>query len=94
MPPPYAPWLFGQTLASKFTSMGWFQGSGVNLPQMSFPLFDGSNPKLWKSRCETYFDYYVVPMEMWIRVVVMHFQGSALYWLQSMEARTKDMSWN
>jgi hypothetical protein len=30
---------------------------------------------------------------MWIRIVVMHFEGSALFWLQSVEDRLKHMSW-
>jgi hypothetical protein len=78
---------------SQFASVNWSQGSGVNLPPMNFPVFYGSNPKLWKSRCETYFEYYAIPVEMWIRMAVMHFEGSALYWLQSMEARTREMNW-
>jgi hypothetical protein len=90
---PYAPWLFGQSPMSQFASLNWSQGFGGNLPQMSFPVFDGSNPKLWRSRCETYFEYYVVPVEMWIRLATMHFEGPALFWLQSMEGRTREMNW-
>jgi hypothetical protein len=26
------------------------------LPKMNFSKFEGENPKLWKSRCESYFD--------------------------------------
>jgi hypothetical protein len=46
---------------------------------MHFPVFDGSNPKLWRSRYETYFKFYVVPHDMWIKLVVTHFQGLALF---------------
>jgi hypothetical protein len=46
--------------------MNWSQGPGTSMPQMNFPVFDGSNPKLWRNRCETYFEFYVVPSEMWI----------------------------
>jgi hypothetical protein len=43
------------------------------MPTMSFPNFDRSNPKLWKQQCETYFEFYSVPVEMWVRVSTMHF---------------------
>jgi hypothetical protein len=60
---------------------------------MNFPGFDGSNPKLWKHRCEIYFDYYFVPVQRWVRMVVMHFEGSAQYWVQAMESRVREMNW-
>jgi hypothetical protein len=91
-PNPYAPWL-SQSPMSQFASPNWSQGFGGNLAQMSFLVFDGSNPKLWRSRCETYFEYHVVPVEMWIRLATMHFEGPALFWLQSMEGRTREMNW-
>jgi hypothetical protein len=60
---------------------------------MYFPMFGGFNPKLWKSRCETYFEYCAVLVDMWIKIAVMHFEGCALCWLQSMEARTRNLNW-
>jgi hypothetical protein len=30
------------------------------LPKMHFPKFEGENPKLWQSRCESYFNMYEV----------------------------------
>jgi hypothetical protein len=92
-PNPHAPWLFGQPSLSPFASPTWSQGLGGNMPPMNFPVFDGSNPKLWKNQCETYFEYYAVLVEMWIRLAIMHFEGSALFWLESMEGRTREMNW-
>jgi hypothetical protein len=34
-------------------SQGW-------LPKLQFPVFNGEDPQLWRSRCETYFDIYGV----------------------------------
>jgi hypothetical protein len=31
------------------------------MPQIDFPKFSGTNPKLWIRQCETYFDLYHVP---------------------------------
>jgi hypothetical protein len=72
---------------------GWSHGSGSRMPGINFTVFDGSNPKLWKHRCETYFEFYFVPMERWIGLATMHFEGSALFWLQSIESRIREMNW-
>jgi hypothetical protein len=71
----------------------WSQGSGPLVPNMSFPTFDCSNPKLWKHRCETYFDFYAVDRDMWIRFAIMYFEGPAVFWLQSMEHHIRSMNW-
>ena len=55
------------------------------LPKLNFADFDGSNPKLWISRTENYFDMYSVPSEMWIRVAGHYCKGPAARWLQSVE---------
>jgi hypothetical protein len=57
----------------------WSQMSGPTIPNMSFPVFDGTNPKLWKHRCETYFEFYAVPVEVWVRMATMYFEGSAVF---------------
>jgi hypothetical protein len=28
------------------------------LPKLQFPVFNGDEPQLWRSRCENYFDMY------------------------------------
>jgi hypothetical protein len=63
------------------------------MPNMNFPKFDGTNPKLWKHRCETYFDFYAIRIERWVRLAVMNFEGSATYWVQSMKSRIREMNW-
>jgi hypothetical protein len=30
------------------------------LPKLHFPKLDSENPKLWQSRCESYFEMYAV----------------------------------
>jgi hypothetical protein len=60
---------------------------------MNFPVFDGTYPKLWKHRCETYFEFYAVPVEVWVRMATMYFEGSAVFWVQSMESRIREMNW-
>jgi hypothetical protein len=60
---------------------GYVHGSSSSslgsLPKMNFPLFDGENPKLWQSRCESYFHMYGVELSMWVQVATMQFVGPA-----------------
>jgi hypothetical protein len=44
---------------------------------MNFSKFDGENPQLWKSRCESYFEIYEVDELVWVKVASMHFEGPA-----------------
>jgi len=46
------------------------------LPNLSLPLFHGSNPKLWVKHCETYFDVYAVDPYLWVKVASMNLVGS------------------
>lgn len=53
------------------------------LPKLSFPPFDGENPKLWIRRSQDYFELYQVESSVWIKVAAMHFQSAAARWVQS-----------
>lgn len=63
------------------------------LPQLDFPRFDGSNPRIWKKKCENFFEIYVVPPEMWVKLATMYFVGSADFWLQAIEPSLVGCSW-
>lgn len=40
-------------------------------------------PKLWLKHCESYFDIYVVPPNMWVKLAIMNFVGFAAFWYLS-----------
>jgi hypothetical protein len=63
------------------------------LPKINFPEFDGTLPKLWQSRCEFYFNVYMVVPSVWIQVATMNFKGPASRWLQSVEHCLAQVSW-
>lgn len=48
---------------------------------------------MWVKHSETFFEFYAVPREMWVRLAVLQFDGSAMFWLQSVESRVHSMSW-
>jgi hypothetical protein len=63
-PPPNSP----THPASSYVEYQKFPGSATlstrvtlgQLTKLHFPKFDGENPKLWQSRCELYYEMYVV----------------------------------
>lgn len=73
---------------------GSINSTGSMLPAVQFPVFDGSNPKIWQKRCESYFELYDVPCNTWVRLATMHFEGPAIFWLQFVESKIKHMSWD
>lgn len=62
-------------------------------PQVNFPEFDGSNPKPWIHRHETFFDVYSVAKHLWVSLATMNLIGSAAFWLQSIQSRLSTISW-
>lgn len=63
------------------------------IPPLDFPRFDGTNPKLWVRRCENYFDVCATIPEHWVKLALMHFIGSAAFWMQSIEVDLRQCSW-
>lgn len=63
------------------------------LPNVNFPQFDGHHPKMWKTKCESYFEVFAVPREVWVKIATMHFGGSAAFWLQSMDPPIRLTPW-
>jgi hypothetical protein len=64
------------------------------LPKLHFLMFNGEDRQLWKSRCECYFEMYGVEQPLWICVAYMHFEATAARWLQSVERKIMDVSWD
>jgi hypothetical protein len=46
-------------------------------PNMNFPTFDGTNPRLWKDKCESYFEIYNVNDALKPRFAALNFSGVA-----------------
>jgi hypothetical protein len=46
-------------------------------PKLEFPKFAGENPRLWRGRCEIYFEVYSVSDQLKTRFVALNFVSSA-----------------
>jgi hypothetical protein len=63
-------------------------------PQLDFPKFDGTNPKLWIKQCDTYFYLYAIPPKNWVKLATINFKGSAAFWMQTIELNLRLCSWD
>lgn len=64
------------------------------LPNYPFPSFDGSNLRLWVKKAASYFDVYSIDSHRWVKIVVMHFTGSAVLWLHTLRGGAESMKWD
>jgi hypothetical protein len=64
------------------------------IPNLEFPTFDGTNPRLWIKYCETFFDVYNTDPSVWVKCATMRLVGSAALWYQTMQSDIIKMSWD
>lgn len=62
-------------------------GHRAPLSKIEFPMFDGVNPRLWRDRCDMYFEVYSVKPALKTRFATLNFKGVAASWLQMLEQR-------
>ena len=63
-------------------------------PWMEMPHYDGTNPKLWQTRCEDYFRFWGTPQNQWISLASSLFEASAARWLESVRRRAPNVTWD
>ena len=64
------------------------------LSQLSFLAFDGENPRLWISRCQSYFYMYGVDPDVWVRVASMHMTPPMACWFQAVQYHYMEVPWS
>jgi hypothetical protein len=82
MSPSPTPRAFDLHLSSQPSS-----SSHSHKPKINFPTFDGTNPRLWKDKCESYFEIFGVSDALKPRFAALNFTGIAEAWLQTLELR-------
>jgi len=63
------------------------------LPKMSCPTFDGSNPRIWKSKCLDYFALCNIDEAFWTIAASLSMDGNAAKWLQVYKKKHGLGSW-
>jgi hypothetical protein len=78
------------SLVIRMESLGFSQGC---LLKIQFPVFNGEDLQLWRSRCESYFEMYGVETIIWVKVASMHLEAPTSRWLQSVEHHVRQVNW-
>ena len=63
------------------------------VPKMSFPLFDGSNPKIWIDKCTHYFQIQNISESSWVLAASLHMDGNASKWWQACKLKNGMGTW-
>ena len=63
------------------------------LPKLEFPKFDGDNSRLWRDRCEIFFEVYSVGDHLKTRFAALNFTGATASWLQTAERHGRELDW-
>ncbi|KAM0923864.1 hypothetical protein ACQ4PT_005269 [Festuca glaucescens] len=61
--------------------------------KMSFPRFDGENPRIWKDKCLGYFRLFNVNPSLWLVSATLHMDGNAALWLKAYRLRHEISTW-
>jgi hypothetical protein len=63
------------------------------LPKMLFPKFDGTQPKIWFTKCDNYFDIYSIPEDLWVQAASMHLEGNVAKWWEAYKITHPSVTW-
>jgi hypothetical protein len=61
--------------------------------KMSFPRFDGDQPRIWKEKCLDYFRLFNVNPALWLVSATLHMEGNAALWLKAYRLRHEINTW-
>ncbi|KAL5767431.1 hypothetical protein ACOSQ2_014214 [Xanthoceras sorbifolium] len=78
---------------SQGTSSQVFTDSLMKAPKLSFPKFDGTDPKTWLRKCDRYFLIHPVPPDQKVLIASIHFEKKAEIWFQSYYDLQEGVSW-
>ena len=64
------------------------------LPRMDFPVFEGSDARVWIDKCESYFALYQIPVNLHVTSASLHMRDRAAHWFQSHKAMVGVLDWD
>ncbi|KAJ3689395.1 hypothetical protein LUZ61_018559 [Rhynchospora tenuis] len=69
------------------------RGPRINLPRTEFPPFDGTDPKGWRSKCESYFHIFQTPEMYKTQMATLHFTEEAHEWYECFKEDHPNVPW-
>ena len=65
------------------SSVEYHNSSRHALPKLSFPLFNGVHPSIWKDKFLDFFHFYNVPESLWVTTASLHMDKNAAKWYKT-----------
>lgn len=62
-------------------------------PKLTFPSFEGVDPKIWRDKCEDFFRIMDLPESMWVNTASMHMNGNATKWARVLRCKGELGNW-
>jgi hypothetical protein len=60
---------------------------------MDFPVFDGSDVRIWLDKCSAYFHLYSIPADFRVTISSLHMSCKASHWYQTYKHPPGDHTW-
>lgn len=64
------------------------------LPKIEFPVFRGTNPRIWVKKCTQYFCLCKIPDSQKVDLASIHLTGKAEMWFASYIAVKNSVEWD
>lgn len=64
------------------------------LPKLSFPMFYGVNPAIWKDKCLDYFHFYNIPESLWVTSASLNMDENSSKWYQMYKLTNGVSTWS
>lgn len=62
-------------------------------PKIAFPHFDGKDPKIWRTKCEDYFQLYNVPDHLRVSTAAIHMGENPARWYHIYKLKVGVQPW-
>ncbi|XP_074305558.1 uncharacterized protein LOC141640775 [Silene latifolia] len=63
-------------------------------PKVNFPVFDGSNPRMWLKKCARYFELCKIPEHQKIDLASLYMIGKTELWVHGYLAVRRNVDWD
>ena len=64
------------------------------LPKLTFPMFNGVNPVIWKDKCLDFFHFYNIPESLWVTSASLNMDENSSKWYKTYKLTNGIGTWS
>jgi hypothetical protein len=64
------------------------------LPKLTFPMFNGVNPVVWKDKCLDFFHFYNIPESLWVTSTSLNMDENSSKWYKTYKLTNVIGTWS